>query len=288
MNALLGLLSMLVREHLAGGELPRTPESMLVMDSEQQVSAWHSQGADDAPIAPVYHLNALACSRFAPIGSTVVDLGCGSGRFAAYLARFRPDVHVVGFDLSTPMVDVGNEALRQQGLASRVELRVGDMTAFVSSLPAKTALINCLFALHHLPTLSHVEQCLSEIRSAARTLGCGFWIFDLVRPRHRKTAIDYPDVFSPNAPPAFSEDSTNSLMAAYSHAELREAVARVFGGEAHASLSRMLPLYQAFWQPPRLASQGVAIRDLPQQSMLPFTARLQFEALRAILPGIPI
>ena len=287
MKAFLGLVSMLVRENLAKGELPRTPESMLVMDSAQQVEAWHSQGEDDGPIAPVYYLNARACSRFAPIGSTVADLGCGSGRFAAYLARMRPDLRVVGIDLSGPMVAVGNEALRRQGLSDRVELREGDMTAFSSILPPTTALINCLFALHHLPTLVHVEQCLSEIRLAQRTFGCGFWLFDLVRPSHLKTTIDYPDVFSPNAPPAFREDSTNSLMAAYSHPELSEAVTRVFGGEACMRLSRALPLYQAFWQAPRFEVREVPI-DARQRSTLKFTARLQFAALRAMLPGIPV
>ena len=196
----------------------------------------------------------------------------------------RPDLKIVGFDLSEPMVQVGNRMLRESGLSERVELRVGDMTAFLPAMPEGTALVNSLFSLHHLPTLSHVDQCLAQLRAAVREHGCGFWIFDLARPRHRRTAIDYPYVFSPKAPPAFHEDSTNSLLAAYSHDELRGAIRQAFGDAANISRSRPLPLYQAFWHTPAI---GHTIRNELFQPLSP-VARLQYRALRAMLPGIPV
>jgi len=202
----LGMLGMLIRENFVAGNLMRKPEDQLVMDAPGQAEAWHAQGAGDGPILPVYHLNALACSRLAPSGGIVVDLGCGSGRFAAYLARQRPDLCIVGLDLSGPMVEIGNRAMHEAGLADRVELRRGDMTAFARELPARTALINSLFAIHHLPELAQVEKCLGEIRDASERTGCGFWILDLVRPRHASTAIDYPRVFTPQAPDVFRAD----------------------------------------------------------------------------------
>ena len=291
MNRLLGMLAMLIRENLVAGDLQRRPEEHLVMDAPEQADAWHAQGADDGPILPVYHLNALACSRLTPFGGTVVDLGCGSGRFAAYLARRRPDLRIVGLDLSAPMVDIGNTALRQAGLADRVELLQGDMTAFAGQLPEETALINCLFAIHHLPGLEQVGRCLAEIRDASERTGCGFWVLDLVRPRHASTAVDYPRVFTPDAPEVFRTDSTNSLIAAYSHGELAGAVERTFPrAGVRFARSRILPLYQAFWQAgrkPRNAGTRSAPRSTAPGAALPAEARSQYLALRAILSDFP-
>ena len=64
------------------------------------------------------------------------------------------------------------------------------MTAFSRDVPAETGLINCRFAIHHLPGIDEVEKCLIEIRDAGRRTGCAFWIFDLVRPRHLRTAVE--------------------------------------------------------------------------------------------------
>lgn len=283
------LLTMLVRENLVAGEFARVPEERPAMDTEGQAEAWHAQGADDGPIVPVYHLNALACSRLAPAGTTVVDLGCGSGRYATYLARLRPDLTIVGLDLSAPMVDVGNQALRDMNLHDRVELRVGDMTAFARDVPAQTGLVNCLFALHHLPEIDDVRRCLAEIRDASARTGCGIWIFDLARPRHLRTATDYPRIFTPDAPEVFQLDSTRSLMAAWTHADLAGALEQTFGrADVHAIRARVLPLYQAFWRSVKRAETHRDVnRNMPlDEGALPIGARRQYRALRAILPGL--
>lgn len=290
MNRVLGMLSMLIRENLISGRLQRIPEELLVMESQDQVTAWHGQGGEEGPMLPIYHLNALACSRLLPAGGTVVDLGCGSGRFSSYLARRRPDLKIVGFDLSEPMVDLGNAAIRDAGLGNRVELRVGDMTTFSSDLPAETTLVACQFALHHLPSLVDVEQCFREFATARRQTGCGFWIFDLARPRHASTSYAYPKVLTPEAPEVFQLDSTNSLMAAYSHAELFEVAERVWGRSAFKSVvARLFPLYQAFWV------EGSGLGDAKLGSTQEFEkgcelsprALRQYRALRAIFPRIP-
>jgi arsenite methyltransferase len=293
-NPALGMLSMLFRENWIAGDLQREPEELLVMDTQDQVSAWHEQGKDDGPIVPIYHLNALACSRLAPTGGTVVDLGCGSGQYAAYLARRRPDLKVVGFDLSEPMVATGNAALCDAGLADRVELRVGDMTAFSERVPDDVVLIGSVFSIHHLPTLGHVERCFREMAAARRRLGCAVWVFDLARPRHRQTALAYPEVFTPEAPRAFKEDSINSLIAAYSHTEMDAAIrASLSEGSLVSRRSRFLPLYQAFWMESgdnrsAQSSASAAVAG-PAAMTTPLSAsvRARYRALRWILPGLP-
>lgn len=44
------------------------------------------------------------CSRLARQGASVLDVACGPGNVAAFLARERPDLHVLGIDLAPNMV----------------------------------------------------------------------------------------------------------------------------------------------------------------------------------------
>lgn len=291
MLQLLGLLRMLISENLIFGSLERKPEEALIMASQDQVVAWHAQGEDEGPIAPVYHLNALACGRLVPDGGTVVDLGCGSGRFASYLARYRTDLKIVGYDLSEEMVRVGNVSLKEGGLADRVELRVGDMTAFSRTMPSETALVASVFAMHHLPGIVDVKHCFRELAGARDRNGCAIWLFDLARPRHASTARAYPEVFTPSAPEVFKQDSINSLLAAYSHEEIR-TIADDAIREAgwHSVIARWFPLYQAYWIGSR-TEKGIGEQRTTAlgtaESRLSSMAMRQYQALKMIMPGLP-
>ena len=141
------------REALARGERPREPEPM-VMDEPRGVAEYDQAGATLQ--VPVHQFNARAISRLLPDGGTVIDLGCGSGRLLAGLARGRPDARIVGLDLSKPMLEVGRLQLDQEGLAERVELRLGDIATFDEDLPERLDVVSCNFALHQLPALGRL------------------------------------------------------------------------------------------------------------------------------------
>jgi SAM-dependent methyltransferase len=183
----------------------------------------------------------------APAGATVVDLGCGSGQFLRYFAERRPDLHLVGLDLSGPMVTLGNAMLSEAGLSGRVELRVGDMTAFATAVPGRVHVVNSLFALHHLPTRVHLLQCLREIAEVRGRHGAAVWIFDHVRPRRRDTAERFPGVFTPFASPAFNADSTRSLIASWSFDELCTAIGDAAIDGVESCAAHLLRLYQVHW-----------------------------------------
>jgi len=86
-----------------------------------------------------------------------------------------------------------------------------------------------------------------------------FMILDLVRPRHFSTRRAMQRSSCRDAPSAFQVDTTNSLMAAYSHEEIKAAVDAVFGpGAVRSICSRVLPLLPGF-----LASQGGRGRNTP-------------------------
>ncbi|HEX5682766.1 MAG TPA: hypothetical protein VFY73_01925 [Ideonella sp.] len=158
------------------------------------------------------------------------------------------------------------------------------MTAFADQVPNTTALVNCLFAMHHLPSIREVEQCLAEIRTVCGRTGCGFLIFDLARPRHASTAAAYPRVFTPDAAKVFCDDSTNSLLAAFSHNELKEVFCGIHDLSVNVVRARVLPLFQIYWSPP----QGLDEKRPPVSvEKLSGQARWQYRALRAILRGLP-
>ena len=266
------LATLLMYEWISPRRVERRPEPAGLMDTRTQVEAFHAQG--ELALMPVYHFNAEATSRMTPFGGTVVDLGSGSAKYLAYLARCRPDLHIIGIELAPTMVAVGRDWLTNEGLGERVDLREGDMTQFAARLDGPVDLISSVFSLHHLPGSQQVAACLSEIGHVRGRTGCGLWIFDHARPRHPATAELFPSVFTPTAAPAFNADSTNSLIASWSFDELRNMLDQAGFNAAEHWLSRWLRLYQVHrlsataphqpahvgWHEPRLSPE--ASKDL--------------------------
>ncbi|MGD9508994.1 MAG: class I SAM-dependent methyltransferase [Geminicoccaceae bacterium] len=94
----------------------------LFLDSERQYTcAYHPTGTEDIETAQRLKERHIAAKlRLAP-GMRVLDLGCGWGSLAMYLARHH-DVDVTAVNLSKEQVAWGNERARELGLADRVRL----------------------------------------------------------------------------------------------------------------------------------------------------------------------
>ncbi len=244
----LPLLPLIVaREKMTRGYAPRTPEPM-VMDEPDSAREYDEAGA--VAQVPFHHFNALAMSRLLPENGTVLDLGCGSGRLLARLARGRPDARIIGLDLSDPMLELGRELLKREGLASRVELRKGDITAFDDELPTPVDLVSCNYALHQLPEEGLVTRTLEAIRRAREKTGCAVYIFDLARLRHPRT---WPAVLSMSKlpGPAFEADAIASERAAFTGSELRAKLERAGLIDLEHALARPLGENQVHWAPAR-------------------------------------
>jgi SAM-dependent methyltransferase len=279
------LVGMLVRESFGRPRLERRPEPTALMEDSASVEAFHEQGSAQGPLLPVYHFNALATSGLVPEGGTVVDLGSGSGQYLAYLAERRPDLRIVGLDLSRAMVALGRRFLERKRLADRVDLRVGDMTAFAGSLPGRVDLVSTIFALHHLPTEGHVRACLAQVAGVRERTGCAVWIFDHARPRHPKTPDVFPRIFTPDAPAAFNADSRNSLIASFSFAELSVLVDASGIGPAEHHLARWMKLYQAH-RARRRDGTSADGHARWQPGRLPPAAEREFRGLRNLFPAL--
>lgn len=57
-------------------------------------------------------------------GKTILDVGCGSGRYCLAYAEGGA-ARVVGIDFAGRMIDLAKEAARRRGLADRCEFRIG-------------------------------------------------------------------------------------------------------------------------------------------------------------------
>src|SRR5918912_743266 len=57
-------------------------------------------------------------------GKTILDVGCGSGRFCIAYAQ-RGAARVVGVDFAAAMIDIANQIAREAGVADRCEFIAG-------------------------------------------------------------------------------------------------------------------------------------------------------------------
>jgi len=64
----------------------------------------------------------LLASLPAPPGSTVLEMGCGTGRNLVKLARLAPEARLYGVDVSRVMLDTAAQSLARAGLGTRVGL----------------------------------------------------------------------------------------------------------------------------------------------------------------------
>jgi tRNA (cmo5U34)-methyltransferase len=219
-RAIVRLTANVVREKLSQARRARVPEPM-VMDDPDSVAAFHA--VDPLLQLPIYRFNATAMSRLLPAGGSVLDLGSGSGRLLAHLAQARADVRAVGTDLAPAMLAAGRAALRDDGLADRVELREADFTRLPGDLPTAVDLVSTVWALHHLPGEDDLRRCLAGIARIRQTSGCAVWIFDFARLR-RQATTDAIIALNPTISRRLREDGIASERAAWSASELRTAL----------------------------------------------------------------
>ncbi|HEY3909225.1 MAG TPA: class I SAM-dependent methyltransferase [Stellaceae bacterium] len=272
----------MLREACLPRSLLRTPEPSATMDAAESIAGFDEQGA--LALLPIYYFNALAIGGLAPDGAHIVDLGCGTGRFLAYLAARRPDLCITGLDFAPEMVRVGQNHIARAGLEGRVRLIHGDMREFRKLTAGRADLVSSIFSLHHLATRDDLLACLREAAAAIAVDSALLWIFDHARPRRRCTAEEVPEIFTPDASLAFREDSRNSLCASWSLAELGAALSETLPPGYHGARSRLLPLYQIHWTEPLVAARkGQWVEDHDLQPAL----RRQAQLLARLFRWVP-
>ncbi len=99
----------------------------LFLDPDRQYSCGYFDapdcGLEEAQLAKKRHLAAKMLIR---PGMRILDIGCGWGGLALYLAQVYDDVRVVGITLSTEQLEYARARAERLGLADRVDFRLQD------------------------------------------------------------------------------------------------------------------------------------------------------------------
>jgi tRNA (cmo5U34)-methyltransferase len=202
----------------------------------------------------LYDASARSVSRLLPSGGLVLDLGCGSGRFAAHLAQRRPDVRIVGLDLADTMLHQGTLMLQEASLDDRVTLRRGDMCDLTGLDGLEPAVVCVNMALHHLQTVSDLEVCARELAGMTQRTACAVWLFDMNRLRDPQSYHVLLDA-SPEFSGKLLADALASEAASWTSEELRAALLAA-GLDANSATTAPLALFQSHWQAASVAASS--------------------------------
>ena len=89
-----------------------------------QLRHGHRYSTDDM-LAAWYAVTACQDLGLAPMRA--LDLGCGIGSVGMFVAWRYPELHLTGIEAQQVSLELARRSLRYNGLASRVELRAGDL-----------------------------------------------------------------------------------------------------------------------------------------------------------------
>jgi len=122
----------------------------------------------------------------------VLDVGCGNGRFAAYLGRDREQpIGYTGVDVCRPLLEAARQRCPPDAKLLRADLSTGSLD---DRLPEGSFDLVCAFGLlHHIPGFAHrraLVEALAERVTCGGRLALAFWRF-AERERFARRCIDW-------------------------------------------------------------------------------------------------
>lgn len=218
----LRLCKILYFELTAKDEQERIPETDLVMTDAEAVEAFASAGNGTGIMAPYYQFALEQIAHALPATGTVVDLGCGSGALLLPLAELFPKLQFIGVDLSENMLNLAKAESTKRQLTNISFLRE-NFSQLTSIATNSIDFVYCSMAIHHLPTVSSLNDTFREVGRVLDPRG-GFFLVDFGRlrsdPAIRLFVGDAPE----GTPQILLRDYDASMRAAFSLEEWRNAL----------------------------------------------------------------
>lgn len=174
-------------------------------------------------------------------GTSVLDIGCGVGRWSRRLAR--RGALVTGIDLSPTMVAEARRRARAEGVSERCDFQIGDVTEL--DLPGRFSLVLGITVLQHLLAEGQLDAAVHRL---ARHVAPGGRLVLLEAAPDRRTARCDTAVFEARG--------QASYLAAFAGAGLE--VERVTGVDPAPFKIKLLPHYRRWPRPLATASLAVA------------------------------
>lgn len=224
------LIPTFLRECLVSRSLPREPEPDLVMDDPAQVAAYGEAGRIDGVMAAAYLFHSARVSQVIQGCGSVLDLGCGPATQLAQIAELNPGIRFTGVDLSPTMLADAEKHVQALGLGN-VAFRQGDITTLDGIADQSMGAVISTMALHHLPTLQHLEDCFASIQRVLKP-GGALYLTDFGRLKSLKSVIFFAYMNARHQPHLFSLDYERSLRAAFVREEFEALAARCLPRDA--------------------------------------------------------
>lgn len=198
--------------------MQRLPEPEL-MDDDAQALAYAAADFSEPNAAFVAHFTD-AFPEFA--AGTIVDLGCGPGDIALRFAARLPAAQVIGVDGAAAMLALAERARQAApaGVGARVRFQRAMLQDLPAGLPAADAVVSNSL-LHHLAD-GGLLWCAA--RAVARP-GAALLVMDLARPESTAAARAIVAQYAAGAADVLREDFYNSLLAAFTPAEVEAQLA---------------------------------------------------------------
>lgn len=221
------LLPLMILQQLGRQKLGRTPEPASVTAQAENVAQYDQVMTTALVVAYAAGLQVVHRARTSE-GGCAVDLACGPGHYTLCLARYLGYDAVTGIDLSPGMVATAQQNAAERGLANVVSFEQGDVTSL--EIPAESVhLASFTDAAHHMPDLATVANVLAEMDRVTKADGL-VMLMDVTRLRTEKLTERYVQLlgrdYKARGLPNFFEDFRNSMYAAWTVQELREAIPR--------------------------------------------------------------
>lgn len=209
----ISMVPILLREALGARTLPRECEPALVMDEPEQVASYVEAGRIDGVMSAAYLFHTGRMSQVLQGCARVIDLGCGPATQLIQLAEYNPDISFTGLDLSPTMLAQAEAYARARNVTN-VQFQRADITRLDGIDAGSIDGVISTMALHHLPTVAHLESTFAEIRRVLRPDGA-VYLVDFGRLKSLKSVIYFAYLNAKRQPHLFTLDYERSLRASF-------------------------------------------------------------------------